>query len=119
MFLINIRSVLARTTSMAFSLIARHSEKVKRRKRLEPSLQSGMEEPIMPLIQVNLMEEVFTPSKKKEVVSKLTNAVVPIEGENMRPVAWVSIEEVCSGEWSIVGQAITTEAVRTLAADKK
>ena len=54
----------------------------------------------MPLIQVKLMEEVFTPTQKKEFVSKLTNAVVPIGGENMRPVTWVSIEEVCSGEWS-------------------
>jgi 4-oxalocrotonate tautomerase len=78
-----------------------------------------MEEPIMPLIQVKLMEEVFTPTEKKEFVSKLTNAVVPIGGENMRPVTWVSIEEVCSGEWSIGGQAMTIEAVRTLAADKK
>jgi 4-oxalocrotonate tautomerase len=60
-----------------------------------------MEEPIMPLIQVKLMEEVFTSTQKMEFVSKLTNAVVPIEGENMRPVTWVSIEEVCSGEWSI------------------
>jgi 4-oxalocrotonate tautomerase len=78
-----------------------------------------MEEPIMPLIQVKLMEEVFTPTQKKEFVSKLTNAVVPIGGENMRPVTWVSIEEVCSGEWSIGGRAMTTKALRTLAADKK
>ena len=58
----------------------------------------------MPLIQVKLLEEVFTPTQNKEFVSKRTNAVVPIEGENMRPVTWVSIEEVCSGEWSIGGQ---------------
>ena len=73
----------------------------------------------MPLIQVKLMKEVFTPTQKKESVSKLTNAVVPIEGENMRPVTWVGIEEVCSGEWSIGGQAMTTEALGTLATGKK
>jgi 4-oxalocrotonate tautomerase len=34
-------------------------------------------------------------------------------------VTWVPINEVCSGEWSIGGQAMTTDAVRTLAAGKK
>jgi len=45
--------------------------------------------------------------------------MVPIEGENMRPVAWVVIEGARSGEWGIGGQAITTDAVRALAAGKK
>jgi 4-oxalocrotonate tautomerase len=71
-----------------------------------------MEEPIMPLMQVKLMEEICTPTRKKEIVSKFTDAMVSIEGENMRPVTWVTIEEVCSGEWSIGEQAMTTDAVR-------
>ena len=41
---------------------------------------------------------------------------MPFEGENMRPVTWVSIEEICSLEWSIGGPAITTGAVRALVA---
>jgi 4-oxalocrotonate tautomerase len=73
----------------------------------------------MPLIQVKLIEEVFTPAQKKEMITKLTDAMVAIEGENMRPVTWVVIEEVRSGEWGIGGQAMTTEAVRTLAAGGK
>lgn len=73
----------------------------------------------MPLIQVKLIEEVFTPDQKKEIISKLTDAMVSIEGENMRPVTWVIIEDVRSGEWGIGGQALTTEAVRTLAAGNK
>lgn len=71
----------------------------------------------MPLMQVKLMEEICTPTQKKEIVSKFTNAMVSIEGENIRPVTWVTIEEVCSGEWTIGGQAITTHPVR-LAAGK-
>jgi 4-oxalocrotonate tautomerase len=39
-----------------------------------------------------------------------------VKGENMRPVTWVLIEDVRSGEWGIGGQAMTTEAVRALAA---
>ncbi len=72
----------------------------------------------MPLIQVRLIEQVFTPAQKKEIISKLTDAMVSIEGENMRPVTWVTIEEVRSGEWGIGGQAMTTDAVRALAAGK-
>ena len=72
----------------------------------------------MPLIQVRLIENVFTPNQKQEMLSKLTDAMVSIEGENMRQVTWVVIEEVKSGEWGIGGQALTTKAVQALAAGK-
>jgi 4-oxalocrotonate tautomerase len=73
----------------------------------------------MPLIQVKLIEEVFTPAQKKEMIAKLTDAMVAIEGENMRAVTWVVVEDVRSGDWGIGGQALTTDAVRALAAGKK
>jgi 4-oxalocrotonate tautomerase len=72
----------------------------------------------MPLIQVKLIEDVFTPAQKKEMITKLTDAMVAIEGENMRSVTWVIIEDVRSGEWGIGGQALTTQAVQALAAGK-
>jgi 4-oxalocrotonate tautomerase len=68
-----------------------------------------MEKLIMPWIQLKLREQVFTPTQKKEIV-KLTDTAVPFERENMRPVTWVGIEEICSGEWSIGGQDVTTDA---------
>ena len=73
----------------------------------------------MPLIEVKLIENVFTPAQKKELITKLTDAMVSIEGENMRGVTWVKISEVASGEWGIGGQPLTTEAVKALAAGKK
>lgn len=73
----------------------------------------------MPLIQVKLIEGVFTPAQKSQMIAKLTDAMVSIEGENMRSVTWVVIEEARSGEWGIGGQALTTEAVKALAAGKK
>ncbi len=73
----------------------------------------------MPLIQVKLIEEVFTPAQKKDIITKLTDAMVAVEGENMRHVTWVIIEDVRSGDWGIGGQAMTTDAVRALAAGKK
>jgi len=73
----------------------------------------------MPLIQVKLIENVFTPAQKNQLITKLTDAMVSIEGENMRPVTLVVIEEVRSGEWAIGGQALTTDAVHAMAAGEK
>ena len=72
----------------------------------------------MPLIQVKLIEDVFTEAQKREMVRKLTDAMVSIEGENMRPVTWVVIEEVGSGNWGIGGKPLTTADVKALAAEK-
>jgi 4-oxalocrotonate tautomerase len=76
-------------------------------------------EAIMPLIEVHLIENVFSPEQKRQVIQKLTDAMVSVEGENMRGVTWVKISEVASGEWGIGGQPLTTEAVKELAAGKR
>ena len=72
----------------------------------------------MPLINVTLIEGVFTDSQKREMVKKLTDAMVSIEGENMRQVTWVVIEEVKSGDFGIGGKPLTTEDVKALATGK-
>jgi 4-oxalocrotonate tautomerase len=48
------------------------------------------------------------------MVEKLTDAMVSIEGEKMRGVTWVIVEEVRSGQWGIGGNALTTEDVKAL-----
>jgi 4-oxalocrotonate tautomerase len=70
----------------------------------------------MPFINVKLIEDVFTPDQKRDIVERLTDAMVSIEGENMRPVTWVVVEEVTSGDWAIGGKPLSTEDVRALAA---
>ena len=72
----------------------------------------------MPLIQVSLIEEVFTPEQKQQIIHKLTDAMVEIEGEALRGVTWVTIQEVRSGDWGIGGQPLTTAAVKALAAGR-
>ncbi len=72
----------------------------------------------MPLIEVHVIRDVFTPAQKKQIIEKVTDAMVGVEGENMRGVTWVKIHEVASGDWAIGGQPLTTEAVRDLAAGK-
>jgi 4-oxalocrotonate tautomerase len=73
----------------------------------------------MPLIEVHLIEEVFNPAQKRQIIQKLTDAMVSIEGENMRGVTWVKISETKSGEWGVGGQPLTTEAVKELAAGRR
>jgi 4-oxalocrotonate tautomerase len=65
-----------------------------------------------------MIEGVFTPTQKQEMVRKLTDAMVSIEGENMRSVTSVIIEEVKSGDWGIGGNPLTTGDVKALAAGK-
>jgi 4-oxalocrotonate tautomerase len=73
----------------------------------------------MPLIQVKVIEDVFTPAQKGQMITKLTDALVSIEGEALRPFTLVTIEEVASGDWAVGGKALTTEAAQTMAAGKK
>jgi 4-oxalocrotonate tautomerase len=70
----------------------------------------------VPLIQVTVIEGVFSHEQKREMVRELTETMVAIEGEHLRSVTWVLIEEVKSGAWGIGGQVLTAEAVRELAA---
>jgi len=70
----------------------------------------------MPFVNVKLIEGVFTPDQKRQIVRDLTEAMVAIEGENMRPVTWVVVEEVHSGDWGIAGNPLSTADVKALAA---
>jgi 4-oxalocrotonate tautomerase len=73
----------------------------------------------MPLLNVKLLEGVFTPEQKQEMIRKLTDTMVSIEGENLRPYTLVVLEEVKSGDWGVGGDSITTSQVRALAASSQ
>jgi 4-oxalocrotonate tautomerase len=72
----------------------------------------------MPLIQVSVIKGVFSSEQKAQMITRLTDAMVSVEGENMRGVTWVKVDEIDSGDWGIGGQVLTTEAVKALAAGK-
>jgi 4-oxalocrotonate tautomerase len=69
---------------------------------------------IMPLVDIQLIEGVFTPEQKKAMIEKVTDTMVSIEGETMRGVTWVRVHELGSGEWGIGGKALTTADVKAL-----
>ncbi|GBC61941.1 4-oxalocrotonate tautomerase [Desulfonema ishimotonii] len=72
----------------------------------------------MPLITVKVIEGVFSDDQKQEIIRRLTDTMVSIEGENMRQVTSVLVEEIRSGNWGLGGKPLTTDDVRMLAAGK-
>jgi 4-oxalocrotonate tautomerase len=70
----------------------------------------------MPLVTIEFIKDSFSPSQKKKLLTKVTDAMVQVEGENMRPVTWVRINEIESGDWAIGGKALRTADVHALAA---
>ena len=70
----------------------------------------------MPFLNVKVIEGVFSDAQKQEMVQKLTDAMVAVKGEGMRPVTWVVVEEVKSGDWVIGGTPVTTADVEALTA---
>ena len=54
----------------------------------------------MLLIDVKVIAGVFDESEKRRMIEDLTEEMVTVEGENLRPVTWVVVEEVASGEWA-------------------
>ena len=70
----------------------------------------------MPLVDIQLIEGVFDKDQKQKMISKVTDAMVEIEGEAMRGVTWVRVHEVASGEWGIGGKALTAADVKAMQA---
>jgi 4-oxalocrotonate tautomerase len=68
----------------------------------------------MPLVQVKVIEGVFSDAQKKQMIAKLTDAMVSIEGESMRAVTWVVVDEVKSGSWGIGGKALATSDITAM-----
>jgi 4-oxalocrotonate tautomerase len=58
----------------------------------------------MPLIDINVIQGVFTPEEKRELVERVSETVIALEGEALRPVTHAAITETPSGEWAVGGQ---------------
>ena len=68
----------------------------------------------MPLVEVKVIQGVFNSEEKREMIHRITEAMVDIEGENLRQATTVIVEEVLSGDWGIGGNALTTADVQAL-----
>jgi len=68
----------------------------------------------MPFIDIKVIQGVFTPEEKRELVERVSEAVIAVEGEAMRPLTHTAISETPSGEWAVGGSAKTAEDVKAL-----
>jgi 4-oxalocrotonate tautomerase len=71
----------------------------------------------MPLVEIHVIKGVFSPEQKSQMIAKVTDAMVSVEGEKLRGVTWVKISEVQGGDWAIGGQPLQAADVRKMAAE--
>ncbi|MEM6652631.1 MAG: tautomerase family protein [Pseudomonadota bacterium] len=69
----------------------------------------------MPLVTIDVIKDVFSNQQKEQIISQVTDAMVAVEGEAMRPVTWVRINEIEQGDWAIGGQMLNAAAVHAMA----
>ncbi|HEX3723711.1 MAG TPA: 4-oxalocrotonate tautomerase family protein [Nitrolancea sp.] len=73
----------------------------------------------MPLVTIKVIEGVFTSEQKQQMIDRVTDAMISVEGENMRPVTWVLVDDnVKSGDWGIGGHGLTVADVHAVASGK-
>jgi 4-oxalocrotonate tautomerase len=73
----------------------------------------------MPLVTIDVIKDVFTPDQKKDLIERVTDAMVSVEGEEMRPVTWVKINEIAQNDWAIGGQRLNAAAVHAMQSGRK
>ena len=73
----------------------------------------------MPLVTIDVIKDVFSPTQKQQLIENVTEAMIAVEGEALRPVTWVRIMEVEQGDWAVGGQRLTAAAVHAMAGRAK
>jgi 4-oxalocrotonate tautomerase len=68
----------------------------------------------VPFIDVKVVEGVLTTEQKQKIAKGFTDVICDIVGAPARPVTWVAIQDVASGQWTMGGDPITTEDVKQL-----
>ena len=69
----------------------------------------------MPLVQIKGVGGFLSLAQKQEMIRKVTEAVLSVEGEGLSQVTWVTIEDVQPGAWGVGGQPVTDDDLRKLA----
>ena len=64
----------------------------------------------MPFTTIKVIEGVFSPEQKAQLIDKVTEAMIEVEGEGMRHLTWVTIEEIKKGDWAIGGKIPTPKS---------
>jgi 4-oxalocrotonate tautomerase len=71
----------------------------------------------MPLVEIELLDGVFDDNQKREMIRKVTEAMVDVQGEAMRDKTWVRTKIIPSGHFAIGGDIMDPAGVRKPAAE--
>jgi 4-oxalocrotonate tautomerase len=69
----------------------------------------------MPLVTIDVIKGVFSMEQKRALIDKVTDAMIEVEGEELRPVTWVRIQEFEGGDWAIGGKMLKASDVHAMA----
>lgn len=72
----------------------------------------------MPLVTIDVIKDVFSSQQKQELIARVTAAMIEVEGEALRGVTWVRVQEFEQGDWAIGGKALRAADVQALARGK-
>lgn len=70
----------------------------------------------MPLASIKVIAGVFSDAEKRQMIERVTDALVAVEGEPLRDKTVVIVEETKSGDWGIGGATLSSEDVKHLRA---
>jgi 4-oxalocrotonate tautomerase len=73
----------------------------------------------MPLVTIDIIKDVFSREQKNELIHKVTEAMISVEGEELRPVTWVKLNEIEQGDWAVGGQRLNAAAVHAMQTGRK
>lgn len=73
----------------------------------------------MPLAQLKGVSGYLSPEQKQTLIERVTDAILSVEGEGLRSVTWVIIEDVPEGQWGVGGALASAEMLRRMAAAGK
>ena len=68
----------------------------------------------MPLAQLKGISGYLSAEQKRGLIEKVTDAILSVEGEGLRQVTWVIIEDVPEGQWGVGGQFPTAGGLRRM-----
>ena len=68
----------------------------------------------MPLARLAGISGYLNDEQKTELIEKVTDAILSVEGEGLRPVTWVLIEDVPEGQWGVGGEIATAQLLRNM-----
>lgn len=60
----------------------------------------------MPIVTITAPEGVFSDEQRSEMITRVTEAMISVEGEAFRDKTWVVYDEVPEGRFAIGGKPI-------------